>query len=90
MILDFGCDPNVRGNLNQSILACACRHSSVSLVMTLIQECKADVNARDYLNYTPLSEAAYNENHEVALSLIREFGCGPHIDTSAGQDCPHI
>ena len=51
----------------------ACQGGCVSLVQILIQEHKADSNARD--NNTLLNFAAFNEKADVALSLICEFCC---------------
>ena len=89
LISDFNCDPNVRGNLSQSILQRSCDKGSVSLIKALIQEHKADINAQDDLSYTPLSEAAYQGNHEVALSFIEEFGCNPKVKSNLGKSLLH-
>ena len=47
LINEFGCDPNVKGQIGRSLLHCACEGGSVSLVQTLIREYKADINACD-------------------------------------------
>ena len=88
LIRDFGCDPNVRGQFGRSVLHHACG-GSVTLVQTLIREYKADVNARDEHNNTPLNVAAFSGKADVALCLIREFGCDPNVRGQFGRSVLH-
>ena len=67
----------------------ACVGGSVSLVQTLIREHKADSNARDNGNNTPLNVAAYSGKADVVLSLISEFGCDPHVRGNFGRTLLH-
>ena len=78
LIEDFGCDPNARDCASQTLLHVACQGvGNVGVVKYLILKHKADVNARDDYNHTPLEFAAYFHNAEVMLCLIDEFGCDP-------------
>ncbi len=47
----------------------------MSLVRTLVHEYKADINARDDNNDTPLNVAALAGKEEVVLVLTKEFDC---------------
>ena len=71
----FGCDICIKGGLDQFLLHKACSGGDVSLVQTLIRYYKADINARDDENDTPLHMAALCGKKEVALFLINEVGC---------------
>ena len=51
-------DLSVKGRFGRSLLHCACEGGSVNLVQTLIREYKADINACDDQNNTPLHLAA--------------------------------
>ena len=69
------------------MLHSACQGGSVSLVQTLIREHKADANAQDDNNNTPLNLAAISGKADVALSLINEFGCDPNVRGQFGRSC---
>ena len=71
------------------VLHHACEGGSVSLVQTLIREHKADVNARDDNNNTPLIVAAFYGNADIALTLINEFGCNPNVIGQFGRSVLH-
>ena len=90
LINEFGCDTNIIGWRNITVLHYACMGGSVALVRTLIRDHNADVNAQDKINQlptvqTPLHEAAYHGQEDVALALINEFGCDPNIRGSDGS-----
>ncbi len=51
----------------------------MSLVRTLISKFKADVNARDDYDHTPLYVAVSHGKKEVVLALIEEFGCDINV-----------
>ena len=55
--------------MNDKKLHSACREGNISLVQKLVLEHKADVNARDDDNKTPLNVAALYGNEEVVFSL---------------------
>ena len=82
----FECFPIQDG---QTVLHYPCEGGSVSLVQTLIREHKADVNARDEHNNTPLNVAAACGKAEVALCLIREFSCDPNVKGQSGGSVLH-
>ena len=77
LINEFGCDPNVKGELGRSALHIACQKGDISLVRTLIRH-KAAVKVQDDHNNMPLHVAALENNEKVVLCLIREFGCDPN------------
>ena len=81
LINEVDCDIS----FGQSSLHFACQGGNVHLVQTLIRDHKADINARDDQNNTPLHEAAYSGKKEVALFLINEVGCDINIKGSFGQ-----
>ena len=82
----FGCSPIQDG---LTVLHYACAGGSVSLIQTLIREHKADVNARDEHNNTPLNVAAGSGKAEVAMCLIREFGSDPNVRGQVGRSVLH-
>ncbi len=88
LIKEFGCDINIKGFRDESLLYKACREGDVSLVKTLCKY-KADVNARDDHNDTPLHVAALNGKEEVVLTLIKEFGCDINIKGQLGRSLLH-
>ena len=61
----------------------------MNLVKTLILEHKADVNARDNTNATPLHVAALCGKEEVALVLIKEFQCDINVKGFRGRSLLH-
>ena len=71
------------------MLHSACQGGCVSLVQTLIREYKADINALDDQNNTPLHVAAFIGKAEVALCLINEFGCDPNVKGRVGRSVLH-
>ena len=91
LISEFGCDPHVRGRFGRTVLHHACQGGSVSLVQTLMtREHKADTNARDNDNNTPLHVAAFSRKADVAVSLISEFGCDPNVRGQFGKTALHF
>ena len=78
-INEMGCDINVKGNFGWFLLHKACDGGNISLVQTLIRDHKADINARDDNNNTPLHVAALHGKKEVALYLINEVGCDINV-----------
>ena len=89
LICDFGCDPNLRGYNGRSLLHDACEGGNVSLVQTLILEHMADISARDDKHNTPLGIAAACGRMDVALCLINEFCCDPHLKGFNGRPLLH-
>ena len=61
LLHDYGCDPNIKGNL---LLHEACGMGNLSLVETLITH-GADLNALDESNHTPLMVAVQNKNYQI-------------------------
>ena len=61
----------------------------MNLVKTLILEHKADVNARDDNNDTPVHVAAWCGKEEVALALINEFQCDINVKGGLGRSLLH-
>ena len=53
-------------------------------VRYLVEEMGADVNARDYLGYTPLHHAAGRGNNELIRYLV-ELGADPKVVSRSGQ-----
>ena len=89
LINEFQCDPNVRGYLGRTLLHSACSGGNVSLVKTLIVEHKADINAQDDQNHTPLQVAVLYGKQDVALALIDQFVTGTsllHTACSVGNE----
>ena len=76
MLHDYGCDPNIEGNL---LLHEACGMGNLSLVETLITH-GADLNALDESNHTPLMVAVQNKNYQIVKALLRDYGCDPNIE----------
>ena len=90
LIDELGCDPNVSdNNLDRSLIIHACQEGSVNFIRTLVSKYKADVNACDKLNYTPLNLSAYMGNVEVTLTLLNEFGCDPNMKGYLGKSLLH-
>ena len=90
LIDDLGCDPNVcDSNLDRPLILHACQRGSVDLIRTLVLKYKADVNASDKLNYTPLNLSAYTGNVEVTFALLNEFGCDPNVKGYLGKSLLH-
>ncbi len=87
-LVEFGCDPNAVSYCGQKLFHYACRKGIVDQVRTLIRH-KADVNARNYLNKTPLDVALDADNFEVVLFLINNFGCDPNQVVYNGQTLLH-
>ena len=59
--------------LQKVLLHIACRKGNASLVRDIVLEYKADVNARDDDNNTPVHVAAWFGKEKVALALINEL-----------------
>ena len=90
LIDDLCCDPNVcDNNLDRPLILYACQRGSVNFIRTLVSKYKADVNACDKLNYTPLNLSAYMGNVEVTLALLNEFGCDPNVKGYLGKSLLH-
>jgi hypothetical protein len=53
-------------------------------VKFLVEELKADVNARDYAGYTPLHHAAARGDNEMILYLVSK-GADPKLVARSGQ-----
>ena len=87
--MSIGCDTKVKGKFGRSLLHHACGGGNVSLVRKLILEHKADVNARDDENNTPLHVAAFCGKEEVVLALINEFGCDTKVKGKFGRSLLH-
>ena len=70
LIEEFDCDiSRVKGVVGRSLLHIACYGDNVNLVRTLILNHKADINARDDENNTPL------ENYGTSQTHIDVFPC---------------
>jgi ankyrin repeat protein len=52
-----------------------------------LSETKADINARDYFDQTPLLEAAEN-GHEVVVKLLLEAGADIDFNDGFGETPP--
>ena len=65
--------------LQKILLHIACRKGNISLVRNIVLEHKADVNARDDDNDTPVHVAAFCGKEKVALALINEFQCDINV-----------
>ena len=78
------------GTLGRSLLHSACYGDSVNLVRTLILKHKADINARDDQNNTPLHVAALCGKEEVVYVLIEEFDCDTRVKGAFGRSLLHI
>ena len=88
---DFGCDVNVKGDLGQSFLHIACKKGYVDFLKTAIVKYKADINAQDHKNNTPLIMAALEGREEVvSLLLNNDFGCDVNVKGVSGQSFLHI
>ena len=74
---------------NKTLLHWACKRGNVSLVRTLIQDHKADINAGDDENNTSLHVAALCGKKKVALFLINEVGCDINIKGYLGRSLLH-
>ena len=89
LINNLCCDPNVKGNLDRSLLHIACQGGCIRLVQTLIRVYKFNINDRDNENNTPLIIAAGKGRAEIALSLINDFGCDPNVRGNIGRSLLH-
>ena len=83
------CPLGGRGEVGRTVLHYACNGGNVSLVQTLIQEHKADVNEQDNENSTPLHVAALAGKADAALSLINQYGCDPNVRSKFGRTVLH-
>lgn len=91
LLRDYQCPMNIQDNIGRGVLHYACQGSSVSLVRALILEFKADVNAKDDNNETPFYQAACNYwELDIALALIKEFGCDPKDVERNGTTLLHL
>ena len=88
LIKEFGCDINIRGPLGKTLLHRVCESGSVSLVQSLTHDYNANTNVRDNEYNTPLHVALHGRK-EVALFLIKEFGCNINIKDPSGKTLLH-
>ena len=91
LIEKFGCNPDVRGHKNRTLLHFACYGGSLQLVQTLIQQYNAGsyINSRDGYNDTPFHDAALSGSAEVIEYLIDKFGCDPNVKGDLGKSLLH-
>ena len=87
LIEEFDCDTSVNGAL---LLHIACSRGSVNLVRMLMLKCKADINARDNQNNTPLHVAALCGKEEVVSLLIKDFDCDISVKGELDQCLLHM
>ena len=87
LVKEFG--SSVKGHKGRSLLHMACEEGNVSLVRTLLLDCKCDVTARDDGGDTALHVAAINGSKDIVLSLIEEFGCDVHAKGHLGRSLLH-
>ena len=86
LINEFSCTTSVKkGWLGRTLLHSACEGGCLNLVQTLIRDHKADVNARDVFNNTPLHLA----QEGIAIALINEFSCSTSIKGWRGRTLLH-
>ena len=92
LINEFSCSTSVKGGYGRTLLhsACECKGGCLNLVRTLIRDHKANINAQDDYNDTPLHLAAWADKEAtVALALINEFGCDKNVRNNQGNNCLH-
>ena len=89
VLTQYGCDPNTKDNDGNSPLHVACIKGNLDVVKTLISH-GADQNSLDSNINTPITLAVKNGWEEVALTLIREYGCDPYTKDSHGRSLLHL
>ena len=90
LINEFSCSISVKGGwFDRTLLHSACQGGCLTLVRTLIQDHRADINAQDNFKNTPLHMAVSYRKINVAVALINEFGCDINARNSQGDNCLH-
>ena len=89
LIDEFGCNPNAVGYNGESVLHSACKGGNASLVKTLVSKYKADTNARNNQNDTPLHVAVLNGEVSVSVALCL-IGCNPNAVGYNGESVLHL
>ena len=89
LLEDYQCPVNCRGTYGNTVLHCTCEFNATQSMKTLIHKYKVDMYSTNNDNDTPLHEAAYNGQQEVALALIQDFGCDVNIKSFDGRSALH-
>ena len=88
LLLDQGFDVNIRNNLGETPLQCACKNGHDQVVALLCQQPSIDVNVRNYLHETPLHCACINGKAKV-VKLLLEVNADVNIRDYFGQTPLH-
>ena len=73
LIINFLCDPKLKGYQGRTLLHFACGVGNVDLVNTLIEKYGISPMATDAVNQTPLHIAASHDQEEVVCLLITKY-----------------
>jgi len=70
-LLDKGVDPNVRSQLDASILTTACKYNELSTVRLVLKYPQVNINIKDGEGMTPLMIAAKEGNYGIVEEIFK-------------------
>ena len=91
LLMEFECDPTIRGYQGRSLLHFACGSGNAKLLEMLVQRKFLDpVNDRDACGLTPLHIAALCSHEEIIDMLIGTFNCPVDCKSRAALTPLHL
>ena len=84
-----GCKVDYTNKANESPITLAVKLRNVELVEELVKRAELDVNTRGHKGKAPLHMVAANDDHEIALILLRH-GADVHLKDTSGSTPLHI
>ena len=88
-LITQGCKLNSTNKANESPIVLATKLQNVELVEELVKKAEVDVNTRSHKGKTPLHMVAANDDHKIALILLRH-GADVHLKDTGGSTPLHI
>jgi len=84
-----GCKVDYTNKTNESPIILATKLQNVELVEELVKRAELDVNTKGHKGKTPLHMVAANDDHKIALILLRH-GAGVHLKETGGSTPLHV
>ena len=90
LVVDYGCDPQCRGEYDDTPLHLAAERGHLALVDLLITKYNCDPQCQDEDGNTPLHVAVENNQYEMAEFLVAKHKGGPHCRNKEGRSPLHL
>ena len=88
-VVHIACYTDFLSSVDFFVLQVKVNVSNVDFIKELILQHKADVNAQDDNNDTPLHVAAYHGKEKIVLALINDFHCDLTLSGNLGKSFLH-